>query len=649
MTLFEAGTPEKAGIRDSSSRQNQLNRNRNVARLGASVLLASAALVPISDAAAQEPKMDEIVVTARKRVESLQDIPIAITAFSADAIEKRGIDSMADIARLSTSLVFETAFTPQDTRPVIRGLSATRGRQPVGILLDGIDVSSESLLTGGGGIGVNLNLVDVERIEVVKGPQSALYGRVAFGGAINYISRKPSDEFEARLGGDFGNYGQAMVSGSVSGPVIDDVLAVRVNGAYSNHDGFYENEISGDDIGDFESIGGAIALRFTPSEALTIDGRVSYSEDEAGPAAQYYVGSANGGTFSQPFPSEAQPLVDAGVFPATINLTAPGGRLEPAGPIQLSLNPLTGEDYRGSLTEALYSSVLIEYDFGNNISLNTWTGYSEVDGDYHVDTDFFGLPAVQVAFPTPGGLGEPLGNSFVSKATTLAQQFNQEIRIGDLVSDGFRWAVGGLYWREDYDMDAQNLITVVVAPPGQGSADLNTRLANPTTSQATFRNTEHWSVYGTLEFDLSDRLTASIEGRYSEESFDYQWFAGGTVAVSVFGPAGGITGPGEQFNASADESFFAPAFSLDYTINDDAMVYARIAKGVKPGGFSTVAAPRVENARYTEETLWNYEIGLKSTWLDNRVVFNSSIFYMDYGDKQFQTLIPDADSGRHAA
>jgi iron complex outermembrane receptor protein len=140
---------------------------------------------------------------------------------------------------------------------------------------------------------------------------------------------------------------------------------------------------------------------------------------------------------------------------------------------------------------------------------------------------------------------------------------------------------------------------------------------------------------------LSDRLTASIEGRYSEESFDYQWFAGGTVAVSVFGPAGGITGPGEQFNASADESFFAPAFSLDYTINDDAMVYARIAKGVKPGGFSTVAAPRVENARYTEETLWNYEIGLKSTWLDNRVVFNSSIFYMDYGDKQFQTLIPD--------
>ncbi len=148
--------------------------------------LALTALLMVPEVAlAQQTALEEIVVTARKREESLQDVPLSITAFSADFIEKNGIRSIDDVAKLTPSLVFETAFVPQDTRPVIRGLSATRGRQPIGVLLDGIDVSSESLLTGGGGIGVNLRLVDVERIEVVKGPQSALYGRVAFGGAIN--------------------------------------------------------------------------------------------------------------------------------------------------------------------------------------------------------------------------------------------------------------------------------------------------------------------------------------------------------------------------------------------------------------------------------------------------------------------------------
>jgi iron complex outermembrane receptor protein len=261
-----------------------ISKTRLSGHVSFSALIALLAMPDL--ALAQQTALEEIVVTARKREESLQDVPLSITAFSAYFIEKNGIRSIDDVAKLTPSLVFETAFVPQDTRPVIRGLSATRGRQPIGVLLDGIDVSSESLLTGGGGIGVNLRLVDVERIEVVKGPQSALYGRAAFGGAINYISKKPSDEFEGRAFTDIGNNGQFELTGSVSGPVVDDVLALRVNASYAQHNGFYTNSISGEKVGDYESVGGAIAARFTPNDQFTIDARVSYSEDEAGPAAQ---------------------------------------------------------------------------------------------------------------------------------------------------------------------------------------------------------------------------------------------------------------------------------------------------------------------------------------------------------------------------
>jgi outer membrane receptor protein involved in Fe transport len=466
---------------------------------------------------------------------------------------------------------------------------------------------------------------------------------VAFGGAINYVSSKPSNAFEGRISGDFGNYGQAEVTGSVSGPLIKDILAVRVNGSYLHHGGFYRNEISGDKVGNVESYGGALSARFTPNSDLTFDARVAYSEDRAGPAAQYYIGGGNNGTVLQPLTPEAKPLIDAGVFPAQIRQPL-SREMRPVSPIQLSVDPLTGEDFFGSEMKSLNTSLLIEWNLGNNIKFNSWTGYNRVRSNFSVDTDFWGLPDAPVSFPTPGGIAEPLANSFTSAGLITTKQVNQELRLSDLTSSGFRWAAGFLYWTEDYDTDAKSVINVIVGPPGQASAALNARLARPQVSQPTFRHTTHYSLYGMVEVDLAQGLTASAEGRYSWESFDYQWFAGGTAAVSVFGPANGNIAPGVRFNASADESFFAPRFSLNYKVDEDVLLYATASKGVKPGGFSTVSAPAIQNARYTQETLWNYEIGMKSQLFDKRLTLNGSGFYMDYQDKQFSTLIPDNTS-----
>ena len=136
-------------------------------------------------------QLEEILVTARKKVENLQSVPIAIDAFSAAMLDEKAINTLEGIAKYSTSLTFDQGVLPNDTRPVIRGVNITRGRPNVGILVDGIDVSSETLTVAGGGAFTNLGLLDLERIEVIKGPQSVTYGRSAFAGAVNYVTKRP--------------------------------------------------------------------------------------------------------------------------------------------------------------------------------------------------------------------------------------------------------------------------------------------------------------------------------------------------------------------------------------------------------------------------------------------------------------------------
>ena len=147
----------------------------------------------------QTDQTEVVIVTARKRSENLQDVPLSISVLNAATIERKGIDSIDDVASLTPGLTFDVGLLPTDTRISLRGLQAVRGRPNVAILVDGVDTSSENFSVAGGGILANLKLVDVERIEVVKGPQNVLYGRAAFSGAVNYITRRPSREREANV------------------------------------------------------------------------------------------------------------------------------------------------------------------------------------------------------------------------------------------------------------------------------------------------------------------------------------------------------------------------------------------------------------------------------------------------------------------
>lgn len=244
-------------------------------------------LIPVNGHA-----LEEIVVTVRKKAENLQEIPLAITAFDSETIKRKGINNLDALAKNTAGIVFDQGITSQDTRVVIRGLSPTRGRQNIAFLQDNIDISSEAISTAGGSLLVNPRYLDFERIEVVKGPQSALYGRAAFNGAINYVTRDPGDEFEFEILADINDASgsqnsESSVTVSAGGPVTD-TFGLRASATYWDEDGYYDNRFT-----KFENLGGGdgygVSLKglWQASDKVTVEGRISYSDDryEQRPAA----------------------------------------------------------------------------------------------------------------------------------------------------------------------------------------------------------------------------------------------------------------------------------------------------------------------------------------------------------------------------
>ena len=185
---------------------------------------------------------------------------------------------------------FDRSFGPSDTRITIRGLSNTRGRSNVAFLVDNIDVTTENLIVAGSGLLANRRLLtDVERIEIVKGPQSALYGRAAFAGAINYITKEPGDVFEGTTRVDFAQDGFQQVDGAVGGPV-SDTLGMRLTGFWYNQDGHYVNQMSGDDVGGSGGSGAALSAVWKPDDITKVKVRGEYSREDYDPLANVRIG-----------------------------------------------------------------------------------------------------------------------------------------------------------------------------------------------------------------------------------------------------------------------------------------------------------------------------------------------------------------------
>ncbi|WP_439532754.1 TonB-dependent receptor [Polymorphobacter sp.] len=589
-----------------------------------------------------------IIVTARRRAESLQNVPIAITAFSSDRIDREGISNIADIAKLTPSLVFDRGFSPQDNRPSIRGLPATRGRPPVAILMDGIDMTTESIATAGGGNLMNLRLADFERIEVVKGPQSALYGRSAFGGAVNYVTKEPGDVLGGYVSGDLGLQGRAEIRGAIDLPA-SETFSVRINGVYSRFDGFFDNSTTGNRLGGYETYGGAISAKWEPNADTKIIARVSYSDDAAEQQAAKYYGINVGLSVPVAMPANVVgQRVGSGNLPASVLMYRKGTIENENVPIQLSPDPIdpTGRtDYPGARTKNLIASLRGTFDFGP-ATLSTWTGYVNSKGSTISDVDYFGRAYQQVARPAPGGLGEfsgtTAGNGFWQfDIDTEIDQFSQEVRLSGRDDLPFRWAVGGLYWYEKVAQDDRRFLSFGLGQPA--STSLNVALQGGRSTQQPFqgRTTKHYSGYAMLEYDLLPTLTVSAEGRYARETLDYVF----GQSVGIQGGANLALGPapfiltGVNATASQTTNYFTPRGIVTWKPTSDVMIYASAARGIKPGGFTQVGSADPDLGRYEKEQLSSYEVGGKFSLFDRRLTVNVAAFRLEYSDKQTATLI----------
>lgn len=561
-------------------------------------LLALAGLSATSaqaDNAAKGAALEEITVTAERRSANLQEVPLAVTALSGQFIAKADIHTADDIATRVPGMTF-SPFAPGQSVVSLRGISSNDDgagtENSVAVFLDDVYLGRIS--------NMSFELFDVERVEVLRGPQGTLYGKNAIGGAINVVSTKPGDTFQAKIKATVGNYNRKDFAGVFSGPLSDSVSA-KVSFSSRNRDGWVQNIFTGNKLKDenVQSVRGQLLWHGENTEVLLSADTMSLDQSDMARI----------------------PVRNAGAAPGIVEAHQALG-----GDYKHSTNPQDGFARKG----ADGVSMKITHDFEGLGTLTSVTAYRESSSEWEMDS--------VGTFP-----------NIVDEIDDDTKQYSQEFRLaGDFNAD-IDYVLGLFYLNENTDRtetfrlvnDADDRIPTL----GAGDApDLvgAYRQDNTTNSFAAFAH---------VKWAFTEQLTLGMGLRYTYEKKDIETWAAtangagtppGFIISSNFGTdlAQGIGG----VLASESWTDLSPKVSLNYQATDDVMAYASVSKGFKSGGFG--AAPESAAAARTPidpETAWNYEIGTKADMLDGTLRLNIAAFYTDYQNLQFQRFGPLLD------
>lgn len=546
---------------------------------------------------------EEMIVTVRKSEENLQDVPIAITALPSVTLERASVQQLSDVANLTAGLSFQDFNVGALATPVIRGLAQTntQGRENnVGMFIDGIYLPARNNL--------DIELLDLERVEVVKGPQSAIYGRSTFAGTINYVTKRPSEELELTVAGSVGTDDYYDGKINLSGP-LTDVISGTVALVHRQFDGTINNTDSKDNLGGYEATSGMAKLQFDLTDDLVITATGFYTDKDTESAGVFNEGLNCGMSPPSVFPPDpgGDPTYTCGTLPFMEDL---------------SEDPRA----RGSQADTLLLTLDIVYDFGD-VTLTSITGYtnSEWDAVTDYDADAAGVPYLTVNPPGATNLSTFFFND--TKDDTLSQ----ELRL-DGGNDTFEW-LAGLYWTtESSESNSAVSIESVNLQPGQTLLQFlpffNPNLyTTPTPLMPNFYPTQStadvdiYAAFARLQWNITDRQRVSFEGRYTYEDKEINGIS------SFTGPPTGI--------ASDDWTYFAPRITYDIDLTDNILLYGSAAQGVKSGGFNpSFGAGFPEEQTYDEETNWTYELGSKGVLADGNVRYDVAIFYVDWDDMQ---------------
>ncbi|WP_292051341.1 MULTISPECIES: TonB-dependent receptor [unclassified Brevundimonas] len=531
--------------------------------------------------------VDDIVVTARLRKETLQEVPAAISAFSSETMAKAGIQNLETLAAATPGLSFQSIGGTYQA-PVIRGLAQIDQTAPignVGVFVDGIYLNNRS--------GLEFGYLDLARVEVVKGPQSALYGRNTFSGAINYVSKEPTlGYYSGSVQAEIGDYGRRSLQGSLSIP-IGEIAAIRVWGGEGEFDGTIDNRRDGGHLGGYDlrrNLGAS--LLFQPTDRFSarfFHMRTDTFEDQA-PYA--FVETYDNNCGSQT------------TGPRGDRMTLYCGSLPYPESVDLDTEAATGLTGYSTLS---YATASYDMDFA---TVTATLGYTYAkfgqnnDGTGRAD-----------AISTPLAPGSQLSQqSYAQTVGDASDELSFDLKLTSSADQRLRWIVGvyafdgsisdGLY---SYYAHLNDPSTLTLNFARGGTMELSGK-----------------AIYASADYDFTDRLTLSVEGRYSSETQTYE----GAAAT------GGAKG--EQ-----DYNYFTPKASLKFQYSPDTMFYASAAHGYKIGGFNSQAGGKPEFT-FDPETNWSYEAGVKSTMFDRKLQFSTSIFYIDWTDIQVQGAIPGA-------
>lgn len=575
------------------------------------VLVSATALALLSSmpSAAQDSSgarslREEVLVTARKVEESLQTVPVSVTAFTEESIRRQRIESIADVALYTPGLVYQD-INGTLSLPVIRGLAQTNiaTDNNVGMFLNGIYLSNNRTL--------DIGLVALERIEVIKGPQSALYGQNSFAGAINYITAKPTENFEADIRADLGTDELRDFNGNISGPLSDSV-GYQVSVAYKEFDGTFKNQNpeSSGNLQGYESTGISGTLDFAPSDRFSARVFGYYVDLENDIAAQYLVPNNCGvSTFG--------------------TSTTYCGELPTDGTFDLN------EGVFGRQAENTIVSLDLNYEFAENWWIRSVTAQVESESASYFDFDYTssGVP-FGIVDVVSGEPGVALINTYLGQGQTETSDFSQELRI-EFTSDRLELMVGGFYY--DSDRSDASIGAVDTSPLGPTQRltsflgflfGTNDPIGAPVDSNESEETVETMALFGRVGWQATDKLRLSAELRWAEEDKTINRILNFTNPVTV--------------NAQQDANFdsVTPRITADYQLTDDILLYGVYAQGVRSGGFNARSTIPSEDF-YDQEENDTFELGIKSQWLDQRLTLNAAIYQIDWSDLQIASLSED--------
>ncbi|MEM6485136.1 MAG: TonB-dependent receptor [Pseudomonadota bacterium] len=533
--------------------------------------------------------LEEILVTAQKREQNLQDVGIAVTAFSGDQVEQLGWRNAEQVAAQTPGLV-ATSYNGANTISLfsIRGVAQTdfndHQEAPTVVYTDGVYIAQTSA--------AGAAMFDTERVEVLKGPQGTLYGRNATGGLVHLISRRPTDTLEGYVDAEVSEFSTTRLTGVVSGPISDSVRG-RLSVMKQDSDGYYENRL-GPDLRSLDATNVRLQLEADIGERLSAHWVASWGEADYGAAAYTHrvatLGADGGGVFGG---------ADTD-FGGYMNNDFYSGDFSDAGP----------NDAEGWL-----SALTLEYELSDNMTLVSITGLQNNEKTYQEDSD--SSPAVFGNFGTEQD----------------ADTFTQEVRI-DGTSDSLNWTVGGYYLEIEGDYRA-----FFQFPDYFGYGTLPNNVYDLETTS--------WAVFGQVEYEISDTLSFTAGLRWTEDEKDFNTNASciDTTELDGCNDFGLVQGSVQTeptvvdlspLSLSRDDSDYTGKLQLDWRPAEDVLVYASLNRGMKAGGFlgSIDGATTLPDLSFEDEILTTYEAGLKMTFWDNRARLNASAFYYDYSDYQ---------------